>query len=114
MKFPFKIQHKIAIWKCLDEIDQAKLTTYLDSFKEGQDMVGNRTKVKIVKNKMAPPFKVAEFDIMHDEGVSYSGSLLDVAVELGIIEQKGSFFNMAPFYKCGPSGTIAPPETDTN
>ncbi|NGX34366.1 MAG: Protein RecA [Candidatus Anoxychlamydiales bacterium] len=56
-------------------------------------VIGNRTRVKVVKNKMAPPFKVAEFDIMFNEGISLTGSLLDTAVENEIIEKKGAWFN---------------------
>ncbi|HRW58696.1 MAG TPA: recombinase RecA [Chlamydiales bacterium] len=54
---------------------------------------GCRTKVKVVKNKLAPPFKIAEFDIMYNEGISYTGSLLDKAVEMGIVDKKGTWFN---------------------
>jgi len=55
--------------------------------------IGNRVKVKVVKNKMAPPFQIAEFDIMFNEGISHVGSLLDVGVEFGIIEKKGAWFS---------------------
>jgi len=60
--------------------------------KEGQETVGNRTKVKVVKNKMAPPFKEAEFDIMYGEGISSTGELLDIGTEIGVIEKSGSWY----------------------
>ena len=60
--------------------------------KNGDKIVGNRTKVKIVKNKVAPPFKVAEFDIMYNEGISASGDLLDTGTALGVIEKSGNTF----------------------
>lgn len=61
--------------------------------KKGEDIVGNRTKVKIVKNKVAPPFKTAEFDIMYNEGVSASGDVLDTGVKFEVIEKKGNSYN---------------------
>jgi recombination protein RecA len=65
----------------------------IEMIKEGEQVIGVRTRARIVKNKVAPPLKVAEFDIMNDEGISRSGGLLDVAAELGIIGKSGSFFN---------------------
>ncbi len=64
----------------------------IEPIKDGDLVIGNRTRVRVVKNKVAPPLRVAEFDIMND-GISKEGGLIDVAVELGILEKKGSFFN---------------------
>ena len=62
------------------------------SIKDGQEMTGNRTRVKVVKNKMAPPFKSAEFDIMYGEGISRTGDILDLGVETEVIDKSGSWY----------------------
>jgi recombination protein RecA len=63
------------------------------AIKDGQEVIGNRTKAKVVKNKMAPPFKEAEFDIMYGEGISAAADLIDIGVETGIVEKSGAWYS---------------------
>lgn len=65
----------------------------IQAIKDGAEVVGNRTRVTVKKNKVAPPFKVAEFDIMYNEGISKVGDILDIAVEQDIVDKRGSFYS---------------------
>jgi recombination protein RecA len=64
----------------------------IESIKDGAEVIGNRTRVKVVKNKCSPPFKSAEFDIMYGRGISREGSVIDVAVDLGIVKKSGAWY----------------------
>ncbi len=65
----------------------------IGAIKEGQELTGNRTRVKVVKNKVAPPFKQAEFDVMYNEGISHTGLLVDIGVENDIVQKSGAWFS---------------------
>ncbi len=65
----------------------------IGSIKDGQEVIGNRTRVRVVKNKVAPPFKEAQFDIMYGEGISATGDLLDMAVQMDIVEKSGAWYS---------------------
>jgi recombination protein RecA len=64
----------------------------IETLKDGQDAIGIRCRVKVIKNKVAPPFRQAEFDIMYNEGISAAGSVLDTATEIGVVRKSGAWF----------------------
>ena len=64
-----------------------------EQIKNGSEVIGNRTRCKVVKNKVAPPFKEAEFDIMYGEGISQTGEILDLATNLDIVNRSGAWYN---------------------
>jgi recombination protein RecA len=65
----------------------------MDTIKQGDEAVGNHVKARVVKNKVAPPFRSAEFDIMFDHGISREGNLIDLSAELGLVSKSGAFFS---------------------
>jgi recombination protein RecA len=67
----------------------------IETIKSGQESIGNRVRVKVVKNKVAPPFRVAEFDVMYGEGISKEGGLLDVGVAMDVVDKTGAWFTYA-------------------
>jgi len=66
----------------------------IEAIKQGTDVVGNRTRVTVKKNKVAPPFRIAEFDIMYNEGISTAGDLIDLGVDNDIVTKRGSFYSL--------------------
>jgi recombination protein RecA len=74
----------------------------IESLKVGSEMIGNRTRAKVIKNKVAPPFKEAEFDIMYGEGISRMGEVVDLGVKLGIVQKAGAWFTVGETHRPGP------------
>ena len=70
----------------------------IGQLKDGEDIVGQRVRAKIVKNKVAPPFRIAEFDMMHTHGISYEGDILDLGVKHGVVNRSGSWFKYGETY----------------
>jgi recombination protein RecA len=70
----------------------------IGQLKDGEEVVGQRVRAKIVKNKVAPPFRIAEFDMMHTNGISYEGDILDLGVKHGVVNRSGSWFKYGDTY----------------
>ena len=76
------------------QIELSRNVRRIETLKNGSEMIGNRTRAKVVKNKMAPPFREAEFDIMYGEGISMLGELIDLGVKLDLVQKSGSWYSM--------------------
>ena len=74
----------------------------IETLKNGSEMIGNRTRAKVIKNKVAPPFKEAEFDIIYGQGISKVGEIIDLAVKLELIDKAGAWFTVGETAAAGP------------